>query len=232
MDMVVRRPEVLRGPPRPVFVARPGGGLRLLTELDPVDAATYRRLVARVAPDIEGALTPAVIANRVVGPTMLMEDWRVARRRWRRATARAEAGALRLRLDVADCYGSIRPEAVEAALEALGAGRATHLIRFLHELAERGVPGLPVGPDASAVLANAVLRRVDLAVTASGAHHVRWVDDLVIEVGSVRHATRVFDTVRRELAPIHLTLRASKTRLEDPRAPEHIDPSFCRAPVR
>lgn len=218
MDIVIRRPRVLRRPPRPAFVAGPGGGHRRLTVLDPLDARTYERLVARVAPAVERALGHHVVANRVVGSDLRLEDWRIAHRRWRRATGRSEPGGLRLHLDVADCYGSIRPEVVDASLRSLGSEPSLELLRLLRELAEQDVPGLPVGPDASAVLANAVLRPMDLAVRAAGAAHVRWVDDVVVVVRSRRHAIRVLDGVRRELASLGLTLQDAKTCLvEDPR---------------
>jgi hypothetical protein len=215
---MVRHPDVLRGPPRIDIVGRPGGGTRRITVLEPADARIYARLVDRAAPAVERSLGDGVVANRVVGPGARLEEWRIAHRRWRRAVAPGGRG-LRLHLDVADCYGSIAPGVVAATLAGLVAAPDDGLIRLLCELGERGVPGLPVGPAPSAVLANAVLARVDLAVRAGGAPHVRWVDDLVIAVSSRRHAIRVLDEVRRELATLGLRLQDAKTRLGDARTP-------------
>lgn len=240
MDLVVRRPAVLRGSPRTDLVSRQGGGGRRLTVLDPPDAATYRTLVGRVAPLIERSLGPAVFANRIAAPPpglavrepgdWQLEDWRIAHRRWRRATEPAARG-LRLHLDIADCYGSIRPEVVEAALLRLGARPEHRLIRLLHELADHAA-GLPVGPPASAVLANAVLERLDRAVSDAGAPHVRWVDDLIIAVRSPRHATQVLDEVRLELGSLELRVQDAKTRLEDTWRHPLPAPSFAPARVR
>jgi hypothetical protein len=204
----------LRRPPRAEVVCKPGGGARRLIRLDPVDADTYRRLVARVAPAIERSLGPRVVANRVIGPDLRLEDWRAAHRRWRRAVGRG--AGLRLRLDVADCYASIRPHTVTAALAALGV-EGDALVRFLHELAEHGVAGLPVGPEPSAVLANAVLHRLDLAIASTGVPHVRWVDDVVAVADGRRHARRALDAARRSLDELGLRPNAGKTIVEDHR---------------
>jgi hypothetical protein len=213
---MVRRPAVLRRPPGGDVVVRPGGGRRRVTVLGSDDAETYRGLVATLAPAVERSLGAGVMANRVVGAGLRLEDWRVAHRRWRRAVAPARRG-LRLDIDVADCYGSIAPAVVAGALADLGTVADERLIRFLDELAEHGVPGLPVGPPASAVLANVVLARLDRAVCDAGAPHVRWVDDLAIFVSSRRHADLVLDRVRRELASVGLRLQDAKTDLRDAR---------------
>ena len=241
MELVVRSPAVLRSPPRAELVPRPGGGRRRLTALGPADAATYRMLVERVAPAVERSLGPAVAANRVVPPRApldggrledrWLEDWRVARGRWRRALATPPGRGLRLHVDVADCYGSIRPEVVAETLGLLGSEPDRRLIRLLHELAEHAA-GLPVGPEASAVLANAVLGRLDLAIADAGVPHVRWVDDLVITVRSRRHATRILDEARRGLGSLGLRVQDAKTRVTDARAIPSGAPSSVAVRVR
>ena len=216
MEPLARRPPVLVAPPRRATLERSRGEPRRLTVLEPADAATYRRLVAHVAPAVERALMPAVIANRVVGPGLRLEDHRHARARWRHAVS-APPGGIRVHLDVADYYGSIAPPVVVASLRSTGAAVPAELISLLHELVAHGVPGLAVGPEPSAVLANAVLHDVDRALARAGAEHQRWVDDLVIHVGSTREATRAIDVVRRTLEPLGLRLQDAKTRIADER---------------
>jgi hypothetical protein len=187
-----------------------------MVRLEPVDEARYRGIVARLAAAVERSLLDTVIANRVVAAPLVLEDWRVARARWRHAVQPSGACGLRVHLDVAACYDSIRPEVVAASLRAAGADPRP-VVRFLHELADHGVPGLPVGPEPSAVLANAVLARVDLAVAGAGAPFVRWVDDVVAFVPDRRRAVRVTDAVRRELDALGLRTNEAKTRVEDRR---------------
>ncbi len=50
--------------------------------------------------------------------------------------------------------------------------------------------GLPVGPEASAMLASAVLSDADDAIESEGVLHVRWVDDFLIRVRDERHGER------------------------------------------
>jgi Reverse transcriptase (RNA-dependent DNA polymerase) len=232
VELLVHREPVLRRLPRTALAARAGGRWRTITTLDPADDATYRRLVERATPAIERALSCCVLANRVAGPGLDLEDWRAARGRWRRAVAAASEPGVRLRLDVADCYGSIRPRVVADALAAVGAADRAELVRLLHELATAGIPGLPVGPAASAVLANAVLARVDSALDAAGVPHVRWVDDVVVATRSRAHARRLAGEVDRELASIGLRLQDAKTRLEDARCPSHRPAPSAPARVR
>jgi hypothetical protein len=219
----------LRRPPRAETISKPGGGTRRLIRLDPVDADTYRRLVARVAPAIERSLGSRVIANRVIGPPLRLEDWRTAHRRWRRAGG-CGAG-FRLRLDVADCYGSIRPHTVTAELASLGV-ESEALSRFLHELAEHGVAGLPVGPEPSAVLANAVLHRLDVAIASSEVPHVRWVDDIIVVADGRRRVRRTLDAARRSLDELGLRPNAEKTLVEDRRCRARAAVSSTPAAVR
>jgi Reverse transcriptase (RNA-dependent DNA polymerase) len=227
VDLLHHHPA-LRRPPRAEVIPKSGGGTRRLIRLDAADADTYRRLVARVAPAIERSLGPRVIANRVSGPPLRLEDWRAAHHRWRRAVGCGMG--LRLRLDVADCFASIRPGIVTAALASLGA-EGDALSRFLHELAEHGVAGLPVGPEPSAVLANAVLHRLDVAIASTGAPHVRWVDDVIVVADGRREARRVLDAARRALEEIGLHPNAEKTLVEDRRRVCGA-PSLVPAPVR
>jgi hypothetical protein len=198
-----------------------------MVALEPGDEAAYLELVARVAPALERRLEPAVVANRVAAAPLVLEDWRTARARWRRAVGTGARG-LRVHVDVADCYDSISAEVVATSLRAAGADPRA-LVRLLHELADHGVPGLPVGPEPSAVLANAVLGRVDLAVAAAGVPHVRWVDDIVAFVPGRRSARRVTDAVRRELDALGLRPNEAKTRIEDRRTPARLRASGAAA---
>jgi hypothetical protein len=217
VDLVVRR-SILRHPPRITRQARPGGSARRMVALESVDDARYRDLVARAAAALERSLGPAVVANRVVGAPLVLEDWRVAHARWRAAIGRSVDPGLRVHVDVADCYDSIGPEVVAASLRSAGADPRA-LVRLLHELVEHGVPGLPIGPEASAVLANAVLAPVDLALAAAGVPHARWVDDVVAFAPGRRRAVVVTAVVHRELEALGLRLNEGKTRIEDPRIP-------------
>ena len=126
-----------------------------------------------------------VMANRARARAQGVEllPWANARRRFQRAVSLA-AGSSRAAFvgDVLECYASIRAVAVERALTDMGAAPddVARVSRVLRSFEERGVPGLPVGPAPSAVLANAVLAPVDRALREAADGPVfRWVDDVV-----------------------------------------------------
>ena len=200
--------------PRLVPIPKPRGGTRWLTRLDPAGDADYRRAVAPLAGRIERSLGPEVIALRArpARDGWRLAPWRRARARWRRAI-RAAVGAARAGTgfavaDVRDCYGSITPEALSATLGPDAAAAMDELRR----MRDAGVRGLPIGPEPSAILANAILAELDRAARGSGVKHVRWVDDLVLwgEPGDLR---RSLDAIRSSAAGVGLELHDGKTRI-------------------
>jgi hypothetical protein len=203
-------------------VAKAGGGARRLVRLHAEDARQYRRLVAALLPTIERRLDGSVVANRAGSPGRhsLLEPWGPARVRWDRAIRRALSSTRPphvLLADVRDCYGSIASDAVVASLLRFGCpGHAVaELGEFLRSLDERGVRGLPVGPEPSAPLANAVLRVADVTLRDLPVRHLRWVDDFAVFGADVRALRRAEDALRRALGEWGLLLHDGKTVLAD-----------------
>jgi hypothetical protein len=120
--------------------------------------------------------------------------------------------------DVRDCYGSITAPAVLEALAILDvpSSTAAEIAAVLTELRNEGLRGLPVGPDPSAILANAVLAGADRAVRDAGARVLRWVDDVAIAGPDRRTTVRAFDAWAASLRAAGLTPHDGKTRLLGP----------------
>jgi hypothetical protein len=200
--------------PRFEPIPKPTGELRWLTRLDPAGDAEYRAAVRPLVGRIERALGPEVFAirTRPRGAGWELVPWGPARAAWARALrtliGRAARGTVFAVADVRDCYASITPETIGALLGP----EAAHAIMVLRHLHEHGVRGLPVGPDPSAVLANAPLSRLDQAIRRAGVRHLRWVDDLVWwgAPGDVRRALQGLDAAAAEEG---LDLREDKTRI-------------------
>jgi hypothetical protein len=196
---------------------RPGAEPRWLTELDERTAIVYARLVRRHAGLIEASLGSGVIANRV-GPRGTLRPLAASRSAWRRRLThamRARAGVAVVSGDVSRCYASIRPGALRLALAGCGVvpGAADELLHLLARIARAGTPGLPVGPEPSAVLANAVLATADRAATQAGAELYRWVDDVVL-IGPDRSTVmRSFDAWTHGLRAVGLRPNDAKTRI-------------------
>jgi hypothetical protein len=117
-----------------------------------------------------------------------------------------------LRMDVASFYGSVGERALRQSLSA----GADDVLEVLRVLWDDGVVGLPIGPQPSAILANAVLAPVDAALRDAGVPAMRWVDDWVVPVASGRIAVRALRTVERELHRLGLELNVAKTTVSDP----------------
>jgi sugar phosphate isomerase/epimerase len=197
-----------------VRVPKPRGGERILTVLRPQDGRAYRALVAGAAPVIERSLGLEVAANRVASSDLSLRPLETEWRAFVQTRVRLlEAARVVVQADVTDCYGSIAPDRVERTLLELGAmtEAAGAIRRYLERLQEHGVRGLPVGPDPSAVLANAVLGAVDRSLGGAGFRHVRWVDDVWIAAEDRVHAERALATLRRSLERLGLRVNERKT---------------------
>jgi hypothetical protein len=204
------------GPVRSMLVPKPGGGSRRLVRLSRDDDVRFRGLVEPFATPVDRSLRPSVIAGRLMPGTgrAALAPWRPAHRRWRRLLDRTLAERrVVVATDVAECYGSISPEAVGRALERVGASGepVRRLVGWLHALEPFGVTGLPIGPEPSAILANAVLSAGDRALAATGVRWLRWVDDWVIVAESRSEAERALAGLAAALERDGLLLHEVKT---------------------
>lgn len=195
----------------------PGKTGRVLTCLGESASSEYATAVAGVAPDIEAALPGWVHGGRVTSlDPFRIEPWREARARHRRAALDLALGArTAVRLDVADCFRSIGVTQVREALASLSAPAAAteRVIAFLEKTRLAGIPGLPVGPEPSAVLANAVLLALDEAARGHAVAQLRWYDDVLLFSTSIREALEAEQAMARACRETGLRLHAAKRRI-------------------
>ena len=195
---------------------RRAGTERRFVLLDAATRERYVELVARSAGAIEELLLPSVMANRVASwsvrpPELVLRPWRLERRLFAARLARLAARRRPIAFgDVRRCYATMSPSIVGDALGRAGIPTACEVEGFLADLERIGVEGLPVGPDASAVLANAVLAQLDRTLREAGVEHLRWVDDVVLSGDNASAALSVFRTA---LATIGLLPNETKTRI-------------------
>ncbi len=118
--------------------------------------------------------------------------------------------------DIADFYNQVALHRIEGVLEsaAVPTQRAKNVERFLMELNGNQSRGLPVGPLASTLLAEACLNDVDMFLLGKGCPHVRYVDDFRIFCRSRREAITIQHDLTEYLLTSHrLSLESSKTRV-------------------
>lgn len=199
-------------------VPKSGGGVRHVVVLSRSDELRFAESVAGGAPAIRDALGSESHANRVVawdpirGP--ILEPWRRARRRWTSEVLRLGSDARFVAVtDVRACYRSISPGVLTDRLRDLGAPASCvqEIGSWLRDFRDAGVDGLPVGPAGSALLADAVLSKGDDAIRATGAAHVRWVDDIAIFARDARTRAVALEALRRTWASLGLELHDGKT---------------------
>ena len=110
-----------------------------------------------------------------------------------------------------DFFPSVTPDVAARALLAVESpDDARRLAAVLEGWTALGYGGLPIGPPASTVVANAVLRTVDQAVDSP---FVRWVDDYIVRLETERHATEVLERVDEALERLGLKRSLHKTRV-------------------
>jgi hypothetical protein len=185
--------------------------------LGPEDDAAYRAAVGPLVGRIERSLGPEVMAVRATPDDAgwTLAPWGPARTAWRGTIRRAildAPGATFAAADVRDCFASISLQTITALLGP-GGEQAVALLRRFHE---RGVRGLPVGPEPSAVLANAALSRLDRAIRSAGVRHLRWVDDIVLW-GHADEVRTAMAAMRTAGEAIGLELHRDKTRVFEDR---------------
>lgn len=206
------RPDPIEVELRP----RSDGRARRMARLSDRDARAWHDLAGRLVGLIEGRLGPNVVANRIRtdGSRWGVDGLGASLRRLRArvgSLTRSDSGAeVLLTTDVEEFFPSVMPDALGRALPSVGVHRrdAAAAAAMLEGWASLGYPGLPIGPPASAVLANLVLCSVDAAV---GAPFVRWVDDYLVAATTERRAAEVLERMDHALARLGLTRSARKT---------------------
>jgi hypothetical protein len=190
-----------------------------MTVLDPAAQLAFRMAVERVALRCDAALSPEVLHTRLArrGTTFASLPWRPASAAKRSfIKEHAESGAFDGygMSDVKSHYPSTRDETVERVLSAVGSSSASieQVMGFLKTLrVTPGVPaGLPIGPEASAILGTLVLRPLDLLLRRYGFPFVRYVDDLVIFCGSEGEFWRVSGDLSQQLSYLGQELNWAK----------------------
>jgi Reverse transcriptase (RNA-dependent DNA polymerase) len=193
---------------------KPGGGLRRMALLSERDHRAWSDLGQRVAGTIDAQLSDGVVAHRTRadGRWWTLEPAGAALRRARALVAGALA-PVALRTDVTAFYPSVTPGLLFGSLQRLSvdAHDAATAADLLEGWGTEGYPGLPVGPPASAVLANAVLAPVDDALPPSG--WLRWVDDYLVFLASERAAGVAVERIDHALDALGLSRSDQKTAL-------------------
>jgi hypothetical protein len=194
------------------------GDRRIWAIAEPQDAVAYLALAVLAAPLIE--------ARRIPSNDNVVHSWRFSAGRHRlfdekytlasfgaAARRRAEAGGFVVNCDLANCYGNLGGERIATALEHCGVPgwQVDYISQLLNFWRLEDSPGLPVGPNASRILAESVLLQIDDRLRDAGIEYVRYVDDFRLFAADETGAHQALEAVSDAAASQGLTLNADKT---------------------
>lgn len=208
------------------LIPKPQGGYRVAIQLDPIDTILYTAAIYEVADLIESNRIP--IDQKVSCSYRVEKDasgqlfkassgWNDFHERSQELTDSGEYSHVLL-ADITDFYNQAGHHRIENALEHAGVSRlrARAIERFLGNLTARQSRGIPVGPSASILLAEACLSDVDSKLIRQGYTHSRYVDDFRIFCKSVVEAEKALHDLSEYLYTAHrLSLQAHKTTILD-----------------
>ncbi len=209
-----------------MLIPKPQGGFRVAIQLDPVDTILYTALIYEAANLIEAQRIPK---ERKIACSYRIEidsngQFFSKHNGWEDFNSKskelAESGDYNyvVTADIADFYNQISHHRVRNALELAGVSseRSKNFENFLMNLTRGQSRGVPVGPSASILLAEACLNDVDLFLLRKGYAHSRYVDDFRIFCANLAEAHKVLHDLSEYLYTSHrLTLQDSKTNIKE-----------------
>lgn len=139
---------------------------------------------------------------------------------WTKAARKARSAGCVLHCDIADFYNQIYHHSVENQLGQSGLpNQAIQWIIKLLESTTAGVSrGVPVGPHAIHLIAEATLIPIDNSLLQAGVDFIRYADDIVVFSENTRAASRSLARIAAILdRQQRLMLQRHKTKIYDPR---------------
>jgi len=210
---------------RHFLVPKPTGGFRVTTQLDPLDALLYTAIVYEIAEEIERSRPKQDLRVACSYRVELKPDGQLFRREtgWTDFDAKSKELVFSadchyvVNADISDFYNQISHHRVENALES--AGISQNLSRTVERLLGCWTAGqsrgIPVGPHASIILAEACLTDVDKFLLSNGFNFTRYVDDFRIFCASLKEAQKALHELSAYLYRSHrLALQGGKTRIQ------------------
>lgn len=214
--------------PMRVFAPKNRASVRLLYMLHPQDLILYTALTLIAKNDIEANRIP-VSARKVFSyradttkPAELY-DSRGSYEAYRaQLRARASKGSVRYVAvaDIADFYPRIYQHRLENVIESVATTQRVRDVarvlvkKLIGNLLGKDSYGIPVGPYASRLLAEALLIDVDASLQSKNTDFVRWVDDYNIFCKTEYEAQSVLFSLGEWLFSKHgLTLQSAKTKI-------------------
>ncbi|GGJ98222.1 RNA-directed DNA polymerase [Pseudomonas matsuisoli] len=198
------------------------GGYRVVHQLEPMEAVAYTAMAYEVGSSIEEKRAPAT--NRIacsyrikVANGSLFDGgsgWGDFKDKSLELANENDFAAI---TDISDFYNQIYLHRLQNAIEAANTAHkslASDIEDFLLALNNKASQGVPVGPAASVVMAEAVMIDIDAFISQCGVDHTRYVDDIRMFSNSEAKLAGALEKLTLYLYENHrLTLATDKTKL-------------------
>lgn len=209
-------------PPRVMAAMKPKGGFRVVHQLEPLESIVYTALAREVAESVESARVPpeerVACSYRLKPADGSFFSGGTGYSGFVEKTEKlAEENEYVLVTDITDYYNQIYLHRLSNAIEYSDPELkpvGDDLEWFITSLNSKPSQGIPVGPAASIVMAEAVLIDIDLFLINKGVFHTRYVDDFRIFGESERALRQIQKELTLYLYENHrLTLSGEKTEI-------------------
>jgi Reverse transcriptase (RNA-dependent DNA polymerase) len=210
--------------PKAYAAPKPNGTFRIVHQLDPLNSLTYTAMAYMVAEELESIRFPVdenvACSYRITLSHQKGEffaDGQGYDKFIERCTELSQTYSHVLTVDIADFYNQIyvhRLENVISLCTPVGNKISKDLESFLLALNGTVSKGIPVGPAASILMAEAIMVDVDQFLAGYGVAHTRYVDDIRIFHNSRHELIKLLERLSLYLYGTHrLTVAASKTKI-------------------
>ena len=212
-------------PNRECLSPKSAHGFRIATQLDPLDWLIYNALIYEIGADLESYRLPqeeGIVFSWRFEPqpdgTMFSRETGYSQFQERTCElASRSSDQYVVVTDITDFYPKLYHHRVENALRLAAWKKVNHtkaIIQLLSAWRERQSFGLPVGPNASRLIAEVAIHDVDQALRGEGLIFARYVDDFRIFCKTRKDAYRALATLAEVLWKNHgLTLAEQKTKI-------------------
>jgi hypothetical protein len=199
---------------------------RVVHQLDPIDSIIFTALVHQVAESIEEYRIPEnrdIACSYRIRPTADGSFFNKDENGWKKYRNKIksfldkEEGYI-IECDIVDFYNQIYTHRIQNIISESGKGElekiSNNIEIFLMGLNKNTSRGVPVGPAASIVLAEAVMRDIDEKLLRITSNFTRWVDDIKIYCKTLEEAEFILHELTDYLySPHRLVLSSEKTHI-------------------
>lgn len=216
--------------PLRIYAPKSRATVRVVSLLHPIDLLIYTALTLAIKSDIEAARQPVSkkisfsYRSDLTDPGRLylsIPSFSDFKTRLDRKSSPSSVKYIAI-ADIADFYPRIYQHRLENAVESAATVPRTKDIarvlvkKLIGNLSGNNSYGIPVGPYASRLLAEAVLIDVDSYLISEGYDFIRWVDDYYFFTRSEQDSQEILIRLAQRLYEKHgLTLSSLKTKIQE-----------------